>query len=84
MRRAELHILGKSEGGPAKPILDNYRPAFDFGSTTVTGSIEAPNGDAAYPGDTCCVVVSLVSPSSCRKARAWLSSRTAGRSGSAP
>jgi len=57
---AELYVLAASEGGRHTPFGTGYEPQFFFGTTDVTGTIEA-NGPV-HPGDRARVAFRLKRP----------------------
>ncbi|WP_448951590.1 elongation factor Tu [Labrys neptuniae] len=57
---AEIHVLGKEEGGRHTPFFGNYRPQFFFRTANVTGGVELPAGiEMVMPGDTVVLTVAL-------------------------
>ena len=60
---AETLILRKEEGGRHKPFFSNYSPQFFFGATSVTGSVQLPDGvELVMPGDNVELSVELKAP----------------------
>ena len=60
---AEFYALSTKEGGRAKPFFPGYRPQFFFGTTDVTGKIDAVDGaDMVIPGEHANLTFSLHKP----------------------
>jgi len=57
---ADLYVLGKAEGGRHTPFAAGYTPQFFFGTTDVTGTIEAP--DLVLPGERVRIAFRLQKP----------------------
>jgi elongation factor Tu len=60
---AEIYLRSKEEGGPQKPVVNNYRSQFYFRTIDVTGSLTLPAGtETIMPGDHVSIEVTLSSP----------------------
>ena len=58
-----LYLLTKAEGGRHTPIFPNYRPKATIGNTTVTGTVNLPEGmEMMMPGQTADITYVLPSP----------------------
>lgn len=58
-----LYLLTKAEGGRHTPIFPNYRPKATIGNTTVTGTVNLPDGmEMLMPGQTADITFVLPSP----------------------
>ncbi len=63
VRRREVYVLSKEEGGRHTPFFPGYRPQFYIRTTDVTGSIELPEGvEMVMPGDNIQMEVELIQP----------------------
>ena len=61
--KAEVYVLGKSEGGRHTPFFNGYRPQFYFRTTDVTGATQLPEGvEMVMPGDNVQMEVDLITP----------------------
>ena len=60
---AELYVIPKKEGGRHTPFFVGYKPQFFFGTTDVTGTVEAiVNADMVQPGDHATISFKLLKP----------------------
>ena len=60
---AELYVIPKNEGGRHTPFFVGYRPQFFFGTTDVTGTVEAiVDADMVQPGDHANIAFKLHKP----------------------
>lgn len=58
--KAQVYVLGKSEGGRHTPFFNGYQPQFYFRTTDVTGASRLPSGlEMVMPGDNVEIEVEL-------------------------
>ena len=63
IKRGQVYVLSKEEGGRHTPFFNNYRPQFYFRTTDVTGSIHLDDGvEMCMPGDNVEINVELITP----------------------
>ena len=61
VRRTDIEVLTKDEGGRHTPFFNNYRPQFYFRTTDVTGVINLPEGvEMCMPGDNIEMTIELI------------------------
>ena len=63
LKKEEVYILTKEEGGRHTPFFKGYKPQFYIRTTDVTGEVELPEGsEMVMPGDTVNLKIKLITP----------------------
>jgi elongation factor Tu len=60
--KANLYISKPNEGGRKTPILNNFKPQFFLGTSSITGTIKLNEGEIIMPGDNKEVEIELLYP----------------------